>query len=55
MDINGVAQVRTGVESKALSKAATARGITFNRLGPKGVIKASFQAPRISRGLATGV
>jgi hypothetical protein len=42
VDVSGVNQIWTGVESKKLAKASTARGITFNRIGPKGVIQSAF-------------
>ena len=42
LDISGVTQNWTGVDSKTLAMRAAACNITFNRIGTKGVIKSAF-------------
>ena len=42
VDVSGVTEIWTGFDSKRLAKASKARNITFNRIGPKGVVKSAF-------------
>lgn len=42
VDITGVEQRWTGFDSKRLAAAAEKRGVTFQRMGPKGVVTGRF-------------
>jgi hypothetical protein len=42
VDISGVQQEWTGADSQRLAQATKARNITFERIGPKGVLQSAF-------------